>query len=55
MINMIKILKYKLYQCPVYTVPKRTDLNYVFIMNMPSKHLSDYWILRGVAVLCSKD
>lgn len=47
--------KYKLYQCPVYTVPKRTDLNYVFVMNMPSKQLPDHWTMRGVAVLCSKD
>jgi len=47
--------KYKLYQCPCYTVPRRTDLNYVCVMNMPSKKMSDHWTLRGVAVLCSKD
>jgi len=47
--------KYKLYQCPCYTVPRRTDLNYVCVMNMPSKKMPDHWTLRGVAVLCSKD
>ena len=47
--------KYKIYECPAYTVPRRTDLNYVFVMNIPSKQHPDHWTLRGVAVLCSKD
>ena len=47
--------KFKQYGCPVYTVPRRTDLNYVFVINMPSKQQASHWILRGVAVLCSKD
>eukprot|EP01084_Bolivina_argentea_P175293 303595_1 len=47
--------KFKLYECPVYTVPRRTDLNYVFVMNMPTKQSPNHWTLRGVAVLCSKD
>ena len=47
--------KHKLYNCPVYTVPKRTDLNYVFVLKMPTKQIPAHWILRGVAVLCSKD
>jgi len=46
--------KVKMYPCPVYTVPKRTDLNYVFVMDVPSKLSPDHWTLRGVAGLCSK-
>lgn len=43
------------YPCPVYTVPKRTDLNYVFTVNMPSKNLPLHWILRGVALVASTE
>jgi len=47
--------KLRKYQCPVYTVPKRTDLNYVTTFEIPTKHDPDHWTLRGVAVLCCKD
>merc|ERR1712048_881221 len=33
----------ELYTCPCYTVPRRTDLNYVCVMNMPSKKMPDHW------------
>ena len=43
------------YGCPVYTVPKRTDLAYVFVVNLRAGKDPNHWVLRGVALLCSKD
>ena len=47
--------KFKLYQCPAYSVPRRTDLNYIFVMDIRTKVPPEHWTLRGVAVLCCKD
>jgi len=47
--------KHNIYRCPVYTVSKRTDLNYVFVIDTPTKKPAGHWILRGVCMLCSKD
>jgi len=47
--------KYPRYQCPCYTINRRTDLNYVFVMDIPTKIKPDHWTLRGVGVLCCKD
>ncbi|RKP21518.1 hypothetical protein ROZALSC1DRAFT_20453 [Rozella allomycis CSF55] len=43
----------RFYQCPVYRRPNRTDLNYVFDVELKTQQNPDYWILRGVAMLCS--
>jgi dynein heavy chain len=43
----------KLYRCPVYKRPRRTDQNYVFDVEMKTQQNPDYWIMRGVALLCS--
>lgn len=43
------------YGCPCYTVPRRTDLAYVFVVNLRSLKDPSHWTLRGVALLCSKD
>jgi dynein heavy chain len=43
------------YDCPCYTKPRRTALAYVFTVKIPSEVHPDHWILRGVALLCSKD
>jgi len=43
------------YDCPVYTKPKRTDQSYVFSVKLRTDKEPEHWILRGVALLCSKD
>ena len=42
----------KLYQCPVYKKPNRTDLTYITFIVMKTTNPPDHWILRGVAALC---
>merc|ERR1712072_577926 len=46
---------YSTYNCPVYKVKKRTDLNWVFTVQLKIDEKSQKWILRGAALLCSKD
>lgn len=43
------------YMAPCYTIPKRTGLHYVFTANLRCDDHPNMWILRGVALLCSKD
>jgi len=45
----------KYFDCPVYRQPKRTDLAYIFTIKLKTYQDPDHWILRGVALLCSKD
>ncbi|CAL1547777.1 unnamed protein product [Lymnaea stagnalis] len=42
----------KLYQCPVYKKPCRTDLTFITTIVFKTIHSPDQWILRGVAALC---
>jgi len=46
---------YKYYECPCYTKPRRTGASYVFRVKLRTDKEPDHWILRGVALLCSKD
>ena len=43
------------YRCPVYTIPARTGLNYIFAADVASAATDYKWVLRGVALVCSKD
>eukprot|EP00770_Monocercomonoides_exilis_P005227 MONOS_5201.1-p1 / transcript=MONOS_5201.1 / gene=MONOS_5201 / organism=Monocercomonoides_exilis_PA203 / gene_product=dynein haevy chain 3, outer dynein arm alpha / transcript_product=dynein haevy chain 3, outer dynein arm alpha / location=Mono_scaffold00149:3327-12824(+) / protein_length=3165 / sequence_SO=supercontig / SO=protein_coding / is_pseudo=false len=43
-----------IYVCPCYKVPKRTGLNYIFEIDLSTRDPPEKWILRGVALLCSK-
>lgn len=42
----------KLYVCPIYKKPKRTDLTFITVVYLRTVLSPDHWILRGVALLC---
>jgi dynein heavy chain len=42
----------RLYTCPIYKKPRRTDLTYVASVALKTTQHPDHWILRGVALLC---
>ncbi|CAL8304972.1 unnamed protein product [Merluccius merluccius] len=42
----------KLYICPLYKKPRRTDLTYITGVVLRTVQSPDHWILRGVALLC---
>uniref|UniRef100_A0A8C0EYH8 Dynein axonemal heavy chain 8 n=1 Tax=Bubo bubo TaxID=30461 RepID=A0A8C0EYH8_BUBBB len=42
----------KLYVCPLYKKPRRTDLNYITVIYLRTVVSPDHWILRGAALLC---
>ena len=42
----------RLYLCPVYKKPQRTDLTYITFICLRTTTTPDHWTLRGVAALC---
>ncbi|KAK3724620.1 hypothetical protein RRG08_041104 [Elysia crispata] len=50
--NQDKTRSQNVYECPVYKKPNRTDLTYIFPLNLKTAKNPDYWTLRGVALLC---
>jgi len=45
---------HKMYECPVYTQPTRGTTAYIFNLALPTTQPPRFWIVRGVAGLCSK-
>eukprot|EP00698_Gefionella_okellyi_P008566 TRINITY_DN2129_c0_g2_i1.p1 TRINITY_DN2129_c0_g2~~TRINITY_DN2129_c0_g2_i1.p1 ORF type:complete len:4490 (+),score=1324.74 TRINITY_DN2129_c0_g2_i1:457-13926(+) len=44
----------RFYVCPVYRLPRRTDLNYIFDVTLKTDEPPEKWVLRGVALLTSR-
>lgn len=42
----------KLYECPIYRKPQRTDQKYVGSIDFETDFNPKHWTLRGVALLC---
>ncbi|XP_072911453.1 dynein axonemal heavy chain 8-like [Hemitrygon akajei] len=42
----------KLYICPVYKKPQRTDLTFITTLCLKTIQPPDHWVLRGAALLC---
>ena len=51
-INSVAAKDPKLYACPVYKKPHRTDQTFVTSIYLRTTQSPDHWILRGVAALC---
>ncbi|KAI5624114.1 dynein heavy chain 5, axonemal isoform X1 [Silurus asotus] len=42
----------RFYSCPIYKKPVRTDSNCIAAVDLKTTQPPEYWILRGVALLC---
>lgn len=50
-----KKVKQEYYRCPVYKYPTRSDLHWIFDVNLPVAEDDAYWRMRGVALLGNID
>uniref|UniRef100_A0A3B5MBT3 Dynein axonemal heavy chain 5 n=1 Tax=Xiphophorus couchianus TaxID=32473 RepID=A0A3B5MBT3_9TELE len=48
----IRVKDSRLYSCPIYKKPVRTDINYIAAVDLKTSLHPEHWILRGVALLC---
>ena len=51
-INSVSGMDSRMYICPIYKKPRRTDLTYIAAVQLKTNQNPDHWILRGVALLC---
>eukprot|EP00050_Salpingoeca_kvevrii_P002276 m.190165 g.190165 ORF g.190165 m.190165 type:complete len:4578 (-) comp10576_c0_seq1:102-13835(-) len=42
----------RFYECPIYRKPRRTDLEFVTMVDLKTNVNPDKWVMRGVALLC---
>jgi dynein heavy chain, axonemal len=47
--------KKDVFECPTYRVKKRTGLNFITTFALRTEDTKSKWVLRGAALLCSKD
>ena len=50
--HILSIFFYRLYECPIYRKPARTDVNYIGSIDFESDIGPRHWTMRGVALLC---
>ena len=51
------------YECPLYRTSSRAgtlsstgmSTNFITTVNLPSDHAPEFWVMRGVALLCQLD
>jgi len=43
------------YKCPCYKNPKRTGLNFIFVVNLRSEEQPTKWVMKGVCLLTSTE
>eukprot|EP00762_Andalucia_godoyi_P004467 ANDGO_08124.mRNA.1 Dynein gamma chain len=53
-VNVSPAIDSRTYVCPVYKIPRRTALNFVFDVTLRSDTNVEFWTLRGVACLLSR-
>lgn len=46
---------YQVYECPCYARKKRGIQNFIFTADLKTEELANRWILRGVALVCSRE
>ena len=50
--HVLSYIFYRLYECPIYRKPARTDVNYIGSIDFESDIGPRHWTMRGVALLC---
>ena len=50
--NLILGKDARMFECPIYRKPARTELNYIGSIDFESDIGPRHWVMRGVALLC---